>query len=179
MELPIRKVDSGFTLIELLVTVTIVAILSVSALPNFRAYIHSQNIKQSASQVESDLRTAQINAMSGTLSDEVSYWGIRFTGDSPEYTFLTSTASFENVAERGDPEALLADIVVRNSSTIWFQRYSGDAYITTDSGAESCSGDLENCVLYLGSPGDDTCSKILINSVGAILKEDAVDCTDL
>ncbi len=179
MVLPIRNRTSGFTLIELLITVTIVAILSVSALPNFRTYIHSQNIKQSASQVESDLRTAQINAMSGTLSDEVSYWGIRFTGNSPEYTFLTSDASFENTVERGEPESLLADVVVRNSSTIWFQRYSGDAYVTTSSGTESCSGDLENCVLYISAPGDDTCSKILINSVGAILKEYAVGCTDL
>ena len=176
MALRTPRSSAGFTLIELLITVTIVAILSMAALPNFRTYIHTQNLKQSASQVESDLRTAQINAMGGTLSDEVSYWGIRFTSGSPEYSFVTSNSSYENIVDHGDPEALLADIVVRNDATIWFQRYTGDAFVT---GGDSCSLDEENCVVYVGAPSDTICSRILVNSAGAILKEDDVDCSDL
>ena len=53
----------GFTLVEMMVVVTIMAILTVVALPNFMNLIAEQKIRSMASDIAGDLATARIEAI--------------------------------------------------------------------------------------------------------------------
>ncbi len=168
----------AFTMVELLIVVSIITIASAAAIPGFSGYIRSQNLKQSMERVKSDLRTAQIRAMSGSYSvdDEVFYWGIDFREDQSIYIFNTYDSSFENPIFRSESEELLADIVVRSSDMIiFFENHSGDAY---SSSGDPCDSNGTNCTIILGAENlsGDRCSSVIINSAGGIFKEEGVSC---
>jgi type IV fimbrial biogenesis protein FimT len=59
----VRRAQNGFTLIEMLTTLIIVGILAAIAAPAFTSLIASQNIKTSASMLQSSLLLARSEAL--------------------------------------------------------------------------------------------------------------------
>ncbi len=59
------KKNLGFTLIELMVVISILAILAVSFFVNFKSFGEDAALKNAASDIQSALRLAQSNALSG------------------------------------------------------------------------------------------------------------------
>jgi prepilin-type N-terminal cleavage/methylation domain-containing protein len=55
----------GFTLIELMVVVSIIVLFSVAFLPNISQYRNLENLQDGSTQLQSDIRKAQNNAVSG------------------------------------------------------------------------------------------------------------------
>lgn len=75
----------GFTLIELLVVIAIIAVLVGILLPQFSNYNRYQALQSSASQLQSNLRLAQNNALSGVEclpGTKAADWHLKFTDDS-------------------------------------------------------------------------------------------------
>jgi prepilin-type N-terminal cleavage/methylation domain-containing protein len=170
---------AGFTLIELLIVVSIISIVSAAAIPGFSGYIRTQNLKQSMEQLKSDLRTAQVRALAGSLSDDdqVGYWSVDFTFDQGSYTYSTYPLSGDTSVVRGESEPLLSDIVIRDTSepTIMFRIPNGDAY---NASRQPCNVDGSNCRVVLG-PLDvtgDRCAAVMVNTAGGIFKEEGVAC---
>lgn len=84
-----QKSAKGFTLIELLVVISITAIIGVYTLSNYRSFGEDQNLKNSALDVVSLLRTAQTNAMANLicLSNYGAYQQVQFS--NPKNILLT------------------------------------------------------------------------------------------
>ena len=59
----VRQTQNGFTLVEMLVTLSIVGILTAIAAPSFTSLIASQNIRISASMLQSSLLQARSEAI--------------------------------------------------------------------------------------------------------------------
>jgi len=62
-----RSASNGFTLIELVVVATIVLLLTGTIVVRYTTYTNRQRVKQVALNLKSDLRLAQIKAMSGNI----------------------------------------------------------------------------------------------------------------
>jgi prepilin-type N-terminal cleavage/methylation domain-containing protein len=173
--------SSGFTLIELLIVISIISIMSAASIPGFRGFIRGQNVKQSMEQVKSDLRSVQTKAMVGTLSDEtdVSYWGITFVAGQSNYKNYTFNSLFSSGVLQGISENLVGDAVIRQNRTIYFQIPSGDAYYFSGTSHPKCndaSGTAATCTVIVGPVTGSNCSRIRINSAGALFKEEGVVC---
>lgn len=84
----------GFTLIELLVSVSVISILGVITLINFREFSQDKILKKAEGQIQSLLRLAQANATSSTLCiDKAGVdWSIIFKTDG-EIVELTCSAT--------------------------------------------------------------------------------------
>lgn len=79
----------GFTLVEILVVISIMVILVILVLPQFKDFNKSQNLKEGVEQLQSNLRIAQNNATSGVQcnsSTQASNWYIKFI-DNSSYVF--------------------------------------------------------------------------------------------
>jgi prepilin-type N-terminal cleavage/methylation domain-containing protein len=83
--------QAGFTLIELLIAITIIILLSIGLVPNIKGQRLRQNMIESSSQLQIDLRTAQNHALSGYVCNNTSaagqqirayYWFIRFADEN-------------------------------------------------------------------------------------------------
>ena len=59
----VRQTQNGFTLVEMLVTLSIVGIFTAIAVPSFTSLIASQNIRVSASMLQSSLLQARSEAI--------------------------------------------------------------------------------------------------------------------
>ena len=166
----------GFTFIELLIVVSIITLLSAASIPGFSGYIKSQNVKQSLEQVKSDLRTAQIRSMAGSLSDEsgVDYWAVKFTSGGSSHGFYTYTTLTTGENKRSAAEKLVGDVTVKNVITIFFRISDGDAFNT--SGACNLNG--ANCRVIIGTAGatGNNCAAIAVNAAGGMFKQEGVAC---
>ncbi len=83
----------GYTLVELLVVISIMAIMTLSAMPIFRNYQNDQKVKAAALQLQEALREAQNNALSGVVcapNNPADNWGIIFGDDQ-----TTSTNNYQ------------------------------------------------------------------------------------
>ena len=92
-----RFKNRGFTLIELMVVVGIILIITGAAIPSLTSYMRNQAVRQAQQQIISDMRSTQVKALAGTLSDLkvdgslIRYWGINFTEDSGVYTIFVNS----------------------------------------------------------------------------------------
>ncbi|OIP97219.1 hypothetical protein COT69_02795 [candidate division WWE3 bacterium CG09_land_8_20_14_0_10_39_24] len=68
----------GFTLVELLISVSVIVILTAIALPIFATTGSNQTLTQNFENIKSDLRIVQAKSLSGIVSGDNGYWGIRF-----------------------------------------------------------------------------------------------------
>jgi len=170
--------NKGFSFVELLIVVSLITLISGAALPGFNSYIKSQNLKQAAEQVASDLRTVQNKALGGVLSSDSSvvYWGA-----FPSSGFVSSNTFSELGAAQSNSEKasiLPGHLVIRNDFLILFDMFKGNGY--TLSGSPSsvtrCTETGSNCQIIVGLPDATTCSSILVNPAGAIIIQEGVLC---
>lgn len=73
----------GFTLLELTVVMALIAIAVVVAIPNINGFNNTRKLKEAAYQLQTDLRTVQNNALSGTqcgLGRAAKEWRMVFVG---------------------------------------------------------------------------------------------------
>lgn len=169
--------NSGFTLIELIVAVAIITSLAALAVPGLGSYLTGQNLTQSLEQVKSDLRTAQNNALTGTLaSEDVGYWGVDFELGNSLYEYVTYDESGVFDRLHGGNEGLVGDVEVKNSIVIVFEEFTGEAFNAT--GMTRCAQDGLNCIVVVGEPGasGNECAQILVNTSGAMFKEKGALC---
>jgi prepilin-type N-terminal cleavage/methylation domain-containing protein len=80
------KIKSGYTLIEILVAMTIIGLLFSFGYANFRDFSRRQVVKDTAKEIQGDLRLAQGNAMTGQKPE-----GCNATLDS--YSFNVKSSS--------------------------------------------------------------------------------------
>ncbi len=167
--------NTGFTLVELLIVIALITILSGVLVPSFSQYISNQNVKLAQETVVSDLYTALNRALSGVgaTNQNLKFWGISFTANSPTYTFISCGED-----ALGDPdcssyinsqtsEQLPNNIVVRTSVDILFSLQNGNAVTCSPS----------NCSVRVGpSTGDSGCMEIIVNGAGFISKGTASSC---
>lgn len=75
--------SEGFTLIELLIVITVVAIIGIYTLANYRSFGEDQNLKSAVLDIQSQLRTAQANATANVkCSTQFSAtWQVEYTSD--------------------------------------------------------------------------------------------------
>jgi prepilin-type N-terminal cleavage/methylation domain-containing protein len=64
--------NSGITLMELLIVISIISILSLMAVPTYRTFTQTQNIRSAASAIKHQLIAAKIRA----ISDPVHHCGV-------------------------------------------------------------------------------------------------------
>lgn len=85
----------GFTLIELMISISIIAILTIAAIPSFSDFSKSQNLTQTFKTLKSDLRIAQSHSLSGvTSAGNSKAWGVYLVQDAQTYTiFVCNPAS--------------------------------------------------------------------------------------
>ena len=167
----LRLNQSGITVVELLVVVSIIAVLSGILVPSFTRYSESQNLRQAREKIKSDLRTAQNNAMTGSLSTTVDYWGVKFTNNNGTYSLFNSTnttCSSVNIVSTFAP--LAGGVVLRgnypNGGCVFFSENIGDAFFSDTS---------EIMVGYSGSSGN-SCLGLTVNSAGLIRDSATVAC---
>ncbi|MFH1565772.1 MAG: prepilin-type N-terminal cleavage/methylation domain-containing protein [bacterium] len=100
-----NKNKKGFTLVELLISVSVIIILTAIALPIFTTTGSNQILVQNSENIKSDIRLVQAKALSGIVSGNNGYWGIRFicdgTGKSTNYL----------LGQPGDSNNPLSDIL--------------------------------------------------------------------
>ncbi len=87
---------SAFTLVELMISISIIAILTVAAIPSFSGFSKSQAMAQGFKSLESDLRIAQSRSLSGATAPAGATvapkaWGINFTDGASSYIIFTCT----------------------------------------------------------------------------------------
>jgi len=76
----------GFTLVELMIAMTVMAILTVAAIPSFSGFTKSQAIIQAFKTLKSDLRVAESRSISGaTFNNVAKAWGIRLVNGASQY----------------------------------------------------------------------------------------------
>ena len=134
MNLPNVKRARAFTLIELMVVVTIIAIVSGASIPAFSKYIRNQNLKQAQEQIKSDFRNVQNKALTGSLSDQqvgsppqdMEFWGISFTENSPIYTYFISPTNLNcNTIQTQGSTDFSNDIVSKINMCVFFSVKNG------------------------------------------------------
>lgn len=84
---------SGFTLVEILVSVAIIAMISILAIPNFKAFNESQSLNNATQDLVSTLRSAQANAQLGALCPSgraSSSWSVYFANSTSGYQLQAS-----------------------------------------------------------------------------------------
>lgn len=87
---------SAFTLVELMISISIIAILTIAAIPSFSGFSKSQAMAQGFKSLESDLRIAQSRSLSGATAPAGATvapkaWGINFTNGASSYNIFTCT----------------------------------------------------------------------------------------
>ena len=173
--------NKGFSFIELLIVVSLITLISGAALPGFNSYIKNQNLKQSAEQVSSDLRTVQNKALGGVLSSSeprVAYWG---ASSSAESSFISSNTFSESGSAQSNNEEspnLPGDLVIRNNSLILFDMFKGNGYTLSGSplSITRCNAAGSNCRIVVGLADATNCSAVLVNTTGAIIIQEGVLC---
>lgn len=81
----------GFTLIELLIVLSIISILTVAGVVNFRDFAQDQVIIKSTGQIQSFLRLAQRNAQSSvkcTSEEPAAQWLVTFESNKNTLTLI-------------------------------------------------------------------------------------------
>ena len=172
--------NKGFIFIELLIVVSLITLISAATLPGFNSYIKSQNLKQAAEQVSSDLRTVQNKALGGVLSSEssVAYWGASSSANS---SFISSNTFSESGSAQSNNEEspnLPGDLVIRNNSLILFDMFKGNGYTLSGSplSITRCNAAGSNCRIIVGLSDATKCSAVLVNTAGAIIIQGDVLC---
>lgn len=84
--------NTGFTLVELIVAISIVAVMSVLAIPNLRRFTEVQTLNADVGRVQTLIRQAQANTQSGVicLSDNkiATSWKVVFYGSAGNYYYV-------------------------------------------------------------------------------------------
>lgn len=79
----------AFTLVELMISISIIAILTIAAIPTFSGFSRSQVLAQAFKSLKSDLRVAQSRSLSGaTVSGNAKAWGIHFDNGASQYQII-------------------------------------------------------------------------------------------
>lgn len=73
----------GFTLIELLVVITIMGVLGMYAVSNYREFGEDKNLKNAVLDIQSQLRATQTSATTNTICNTISgaTWQLAFSSD--------------------------------------------------------------------------------------------------
>ena len=87
--------DRGFTLIEIIVSVSLLLLLSGLFIANYNGFSSSQNVKQAASDVVTNLQAARINASSGVKPDGCDTL-VGYIVNFPTASTYTAQASCQN-----------------------------------------------------------------------------------
>jgi len=164
------KYATGFTLIELLIAITIVALLTAVTVPAFLRFSARQELSQGVADVKTDLRTVQNRAISG-IDRQVGgvdyyWWGIKFTAESGDYSFVKSSAL-------DDPDSAVVSVREKSLSgagleivadkTIWFKMITGEVF---GSGAVVVRRVESGCVSQAEDP--DNCRDVTVSAGGRV-----------
>jgi len=172
--------NKGFSFVELLVVVSLITLISGAVLPGFNSYIKSQNLKQAAEQVASDLRTVQNKALGGVLSSDPSvvYWGASSSSGSPFVSFNTFSGSGSAQSNNEKSPNLPGDLLIRNNFLILFDMFKGNGYTLSGSplSVTRCNATGSNCRIKVGLADATNCSAVLVNTAGAIIIQEGVPC---
>lgn len=106
----------GFTLIELLIVISIMAILTVAAIPGFNEYNRNQKINDAASNLQSVIRQVQNNAQTGTVcsnGSKATYWYIDLPFNGTNYSV---GANCETGTQTLSQATLPADVIISDIS---------------------------------------------------------------
>jgi len=83
---------NAFTLVEVMISISIIAILTIAAIPSFSGFSRSQAMAQAFKSLKSDIRIAQSRSLSGaTVSGAAKAWGISITDGSSQYNIFVCT----------------------------------------------------------------------------------------
>lgn len=151
----------GFTLIELLISISVIAILTAVAFPIFTTVGSNQTLVQNSENIKSDIKLAQAKALSGVVSGDNGYWGVKFVCVSNESTsYILGQPNDEN-----DP---YSEIVSGTTKTLTFGVFvpctSSFQTVFVKNAAKPVGGGIT----ILVSDGKNPDKMIVINNEGGI-----------
>lgn len=171
-----KENTSGFTFIELIIAVSIITIIAAAAIPGFNTYIKTQNLRQTAENIKSDIRTAQIRALAGAYSDnpQAKYWALLATDESSNYALYTCPdLTGVNCTQRGDTKTTVGNVLFRNEGEVFFKIGGGEAY--SGDGTSPCTASFNKCSFKVG-PGDGSCTYVKVNRSGGLVIRENITC---
>lgn len=171
--------SSGFTFVELLISVSIISLIASAAIPGFSNYMKRQDLRQSAEQIKSDIRSAQINALAGAYSDVAGadFWALHFPAGFSSYSIYTCANTdtvLTDCVQRGEAKTLQGNTVFLDDSAddyIFVESKTGMPFPVST--LTDCSG--SNCVATLFVEGL-SCTTVSVNPAGGIFIAEGVSC---
>lgn len=170
------KIDlKGFTLVEILVAISILAVISVVAVPNLRNFSSTQDLDHTAINIESVLKTAQSSANSGVKcpADETSeYWKVKLTKTT--YSLIAKCQTLgERVLSQGLISPSQSDPGESFESSIDVcPNVGGDIIFTPNKVSYQCSGNslsfIADIKIVLQNSSGSLTKSIRINKGGSI-----------
>lgn len=104
--------SAGFTLIELLIVITIISILTIVGVANFKDFAQDQVIVKASGQIQSLLRLAQRNASSSvkcTDTESAISWLVDFKDSTSDPSHRTITLSCKSPTSETQIKSLVLD----------------------------------------------------------------------
>ena len=112
--------DAGFTLVELMVTLTVAAILAVTAVPSFNSYILNQGVRSTSFELVSALAYARSEAIKRnqpvTLQAEAGDWlngWVAQVGDAALRTWVPASRLDIEAPDPGSEDSAISVVTFR------------------------------------------------------------------
>lgn len=140
----LRRRHGGFTIIELLVVISVVAILSLTAVPSIGNWISNASVRNVAESLQNDLRRAQAEAVRGSRSTVFA-----LTTAVPAYN-ATPAANGTNWYVRNQPLAG-SDETATSESLVTSSREATRRGVTITGPALTCFGALGQLITVADS----------------------------